>query len=299
MNYKSFFKTTKTRQTILNFVRWIPDGLMLQIQYYIKQGRRLNLKPPERFTEQMQYYKLFYRKDIMRECVDKYSVRGFVSGRNCGDTLNELYGVFNSPDDINFAALPMQFVLKKTNGGGGLNVIICRDKSRLDIEQTKAQLSAWLKLEKSHTGGREWAYYNLEPRIICERFLECAENPEAGIPDYKYFCFNGKVKYLVVDLDRFIGHKRNFYDKDWKYLDVSSDCENFGDHLPRPEGFEHMVSVAEKLSKGFPFVRVDLYMVEHKVYFGEMTFYPWSGYVQFRPDSFDYELGKHFSCGLL
>jgi hypothetical protein len=295
MDYTTIIKTSEGRQIILAFFRWVPDKVMIQIQYFIKQGHRLNLKEPKRFTEHLQYYKIHYRNKTLHTCVDKYEVRNYIEKIGCADTLNELYGVYDAVEDIDFSSLPQQFVLKKTNGGGGLNVILCQDKDKLNMEIVKKQLRGWLKPVKDHFGGREWAYYSLKSRIICERYLENDEHPEAGISDYKFFCFHGVAKYLVVDVDRFIGHKRNFYDRNWTYLGISSDCPNFGDTLPKVDGFEEMITLAEKISAEFPFVRVDLYRIAGKTYFGELTFYPWSGYVTFSPDEFDYTLGKCFN----
>ena len=142
--------------------------------------------------------------------------------------------------------------------------------------------------------GREWAYYGLQPGLVVEELLINSQNPAAGMNDYKIFCYNGKPKYIVVDVDRYIGHKRNFYDMEWKNLCVGSDCPACDREIEKPVGFDRMMEIAAKLSEGFPFVRVDLYNNEGKIYFGELTFYPWSGYVQFEPDSFDFELGEGF-----
>ena len=116
----------------------------------------------------------------------------------------------------------------------------------------------------------------------------------SGINDFKFFCYNGKVKYIVFDGDRYIKHKRNFYDKDWNYIDIQTDCDQLGNIIEKPKMLNEMKKTAEKLSKDFPYVRVDLYCINKKIYFGEMTFYPWTGYVQYTPDEFDYELGKDF-----
>ena len=294
MDYKKIFKNRETRKNILKLLNFVPNSIMLKVQYRLKTGRKLDLKNPKRFTEKLQWYKVNYRNPILASCVDKYDVREYVS--NCGleNILNKCYGVFNSVDEIDFGSLPERFVAKKTNGSGGLNVLFCKDKSTFNFDEAKKIMRNWVKEDENDTGGREWAYNGLKSRIVIEEYLENSQNPEAGISDYKFFCFDGKVYGLVVDVDRYIGHKRNFYDANWNYLDVSSDCPNFGDNLPKPEGFEKLVETAEVLSKGFPFVRVDLYLVENKIYFGELTFYPWSGYVQFTPDSFDFELGDKF-----
>ena len=294
MDYKKLIKTPEMRQNILRTLNFIPDDIMLKIQYYIKLGRRLKLRKPERFTEKLQWYKMYYRDPQMSQCVDKYQVREYVKSCNLEDSLVKCYGVFNSVEEVDFETLPNRFVLKKTNGGGGLNVLLCRDKETFDIEAAKATMLQWIQDSREEPGGREWAYKGIPTRIVAEEYLENEENPEAGISDYKFFCFDGEPVGLVVDVDRYTGHKRNFYDINWNYQDISSDCPNFGDHLPKPDGYEDMVEATRMLSKGFPFVRVDLYLIKGRVYFGELTFYPWSGYVQFSPDSFDYDMGKHF-----
>ena len=145
--------------------------------------------------------------------------------------------------------------------------------------------------------GREWAYTGIKPKIIVEKFLETpsTDGVDRGIADYKFLCFNGKPEVIVYDIDRFIEHKRNFYDTNWKYLDVSSDCPKFGDIVDKPQKLDEMLEIAKKLSEDFPAVRVDLYCVNNKIYFGEMTFYPWSGYTEFYPDTFDFTLGEQFN----
>ncbi len=293
MDYKKIFRTRKMRTRILRLLNFVPDESMLKLQYRVKLNRKLNLKNPLRFTEKLQWYKINYRIPVLRQCVDKYEVREYVANKGLANTLNELYGIYESFEEINFEELPNQFVIKTTNGGGGINVIICDDKNNFNIEETKQTIENWMSPKKI-SGGREWVYYGLKPKIIIEKYLINEKNPDAGITDYKIFCFDGKPKYLVVDIDRYIGHKRNFYDTNWNYLDISSDCPNFGDSFPKPEGLEEMLEVAALLSKEFPFVRVDLYYVEGQVIFGEMTFNPWSGYVQFNPDEFDFTLGDLF-----
>ena len=147
---------------------------------------------------------------------------------------------------------------------------------------------------KTRSGGREWAYYGLKPGIIVEELLINKKNPDAGINDYKILCYGGKPKYVIVDVDRYTNHKRNFYDIEWNDLNVTSDCPMYDKKMQKPKNYEDMLNIASKLSKPFPFVRVDLYNDNGKIYFGELTFYPWSGYVQFDPDEFDFLLGEPF-----
>lgn len=292
MDYKKILRSQKVRFLILKFLSFVPDSIMLKLQYRIKMGFKLNLANPQRFTEKLQWYKIHYRNELMGICVDKYEVRKYVESKGLDNTLNKLYCVCSDPDEIDFAALPDRFVIKTTDGGGGENIFICRDKSSLDVPQLKKTLLSW-KDKKNVNPGREWAYTLIkQSRYIVEEYLENEVNPEAGISDYKFFCFNGKPHCIAYDIDRYIGHKRNFYDIEWNNLHVSTDCDTFDDNLvPRPDGLEDMCKVAEILSKDFPFVRVDLYYIKGKVYFGELTFYPWSGYVKFSPQEFDYKLG--------
>lgn len=295
MNYKKIFRSQKLRFFILWFLKFIPDSIMLRMQYRIKLGRRLNLGEPKRFTEKIQWYKLYHRNPLMGQCVDKYAVREYIKSKGMGGSLTELYGVYGNASEIDFSVLPQKFVIKSTDGGGGENIFICRDKSQLDIQQVVQSITGW-KNKKNINAGREWAYTCIkESQYIVEEFLENRENPADSISDYKFFCFSGKPFCIAYDIDRYKGHKRNFYDINWNNLNILSDCENFSDICSsKPEGLDEMLKVAEKLSAGFSFVRVDLYHVNGKVYFGELTFYPWSGYVQFAPDEFDMILGREF-----
>lgn len=291
MNYKKVFRNQNTRFAILKALSWMPDRIMLPLQYRIKMNRRCDLKNPQRWTEKLQAYKMYYRNPVLHQCVDKYEVRKYIERRGCAKYLVQLYGVWNHASDIDFSKLPLSFVLKTTNGGGGEDVVLVRDKSKANLSETVAFLDK--KREKKVNAGREWAYTGIEkPRIIAEQLLTNNENPEAGVEDFKILCFHGEPHYIIVDKDRYIDHKRNFYTPSWERVDVTTDHEQFETPYPKPKNFEEMMEVARILSAEFPFVRVDLYNVDGKIYFGELTFYPWTGYVQFTPDKFDYELGK-------
>ena len=292
--YKNLIKSADTRRFILDALSILPDCLMLPLQYRIKLGRRLNLKSPKRFTEKIQWYKMNYRNPIMHQCVDKYKVREFVKDRGLEEILVPLIGKYDSIDQIEWEKLPDQFVIKTTHGGGGLNVVICDNKSLLDKEELNKKLRCSPVPVKPNTMGREWAYYSLKPGIVVEKLLINSANPAAGINDYKIFCYDGHAEYIIVDVDRYIGHKRNFYDREWNNLYVTSDCPASDFEIEKPDNLEQMLAIAEKLSVGFPFVRVDLYNVDGCIFFGELTFYPWSGYVQFIPDKWDYIFGKSF-----
>lgn len=292
--YKKYIKSPEVRNKILNLLWFVPDSVMLKLQYRIKLKRKLNLKNPKRYTEKIQWYKMYYRNPLMHKCVDKYLVRDYVKEKGLENILVKLYGKYDSIHDVDFDKIPQSFVIKTTHGGGGLNVIVCNDKNELDFNEIFTKLSSGDKPFRVRSGGREWAYYGLKPGIIVEELLTNTENPEAGINDYKIFCYNGKPEYIVVDVDRYIGHKRNFYNTDWENLHVTSDCPAADREVERPKKLNEMLKISSILSEGFPYVRVDLYEVGEQVFFGEMTFYPWSGYVQFIPDKFDFIFGNHF-----
>lgn len=290
--YQSIIKSRSTRFAILKALSFVPDSIMLPLQYRIKMGRWPNLKKPTRWTEKLQLYKMYYRNPELPICVDKYRVRQFIENKGLSDILNILYGVFDNANEIDFGKLPNSFVIKTTDGGGGNNVKLINDKNSLDIQNLKEEVNSWLNI-KDINAGREWAYTGIEKsQIIIEELLINKENPEAGIEDFKILCFHGQPKYIIVDKDRYIDHKRNFYTPEWKRVNVSTDHEQFEDVYPCPKNFDRMMEVAKKLSEDFPFVRVDLYNLDGKIYFGELTFYPWTGYVKFNPESFDEELGS-------
>jgi len=272
----------------------LPDAIMLPLQYRIKLKRKLNLNNPQRFTEKIQWYKMYYRNPIMHTCVDKYLVRQYVKDRGLESILVPLIGKYDSIEQIDWSELPNKFVIKTTHGGGGLNVIICNDKNRIDKNEVNEKLRCGKRAVKSNSMGREWAYYGLKPGIVVEELLINNDNPAAGINDYKIFCYNGHAKYIIVDVDRYIGHKRNFYDREWNNIHVTSDCPASDREIERPENLDELLTIAERLSIEFPYVRVDLYDVEGKIFFGELTFYPWSGYVQYLPDEADYMFGEDF-----
>lgn len=294
MDYKRIVRSSSMRQSILNILRFVPDKPMIQFQYRIKTGRKLDLKNPKRFTEKLQWYKLYYRNPVMVECVNKYAVREYVKSKGLENILVPLYAHYKWVEDVEWDRLPESFVIKTQHGGGGLNVIVVPDKSKITVEEVISKLHYSHEKVKAHGGGREWAYGGVDTGIVVEELLINREKPEAGVNDYKIFCYNGHAKYVIVDVDRYIGHKRNFYDRDWNNLHVTSDCPAADKENERPENLDAMLRVAEKLSEDFPYVRVDLYSVDGRVYFGELTFYPWSGYVQYTPDEWDYKFGGDF-----
>lgn len=276
---------------------FVPDTIMLKTQYRIKLRRNLNLKDPQRFTEKLQYYKVHYRNEDMFDCVDKYLVRAYIEKKMGNDKyLNTLYQVCNKADDIDFEQLPNQFVIKTSDGGNGDNILICTSKNSLKKQEVINLVNSW-RNKQYYVISREWAYKGArKSRVIVEKLLESDENSDGSIDDYKFLCYDGKFKYLWVDKDRYSDHKRGFWDEGLNFLSgVFSDHPTFKEPITLPENIKEMVEVAEKLASGFPFVRVDLYNIKGQIIFGELTFYPWSGYVQYTPDNFDFELGKNFN----
>lgn len=289
--YKRIIKSQKTRFKILNILRFIPDKLMIRIQYWIKLKRKLHLRHPKRYTEKIQWYKLYYRNPLMIKCVDKYCVRQYIAEKGLKHILNELYFAVDDPGKIDFGSLPNKFALKVTNGSE-TNIFI-KNKNEIDEEDIKNKLAYFLKMGNI-SAGREWAYKGSSKLIIAEKLLEDDTNTSGGISDYKFLCFNGVPHFIVYDCDRFSGHKRNIYDLDWNNLNIITDCPPIDRFVEKPTNLDEMIRIASILSEDFPAVRVDLYNIQGHIIFGELTFYPWSGYVEFAPDDFDVSLGELF-----
>ena len=298
MNYKKIIRSQKLRFRIMRLFNWVPDHVMLRLQYRIKMGFWPNFKHPMRFTEKLQLYKMKYRNPVMSQCVDKYEVRKYVESKGLGFILNDLYGVYDSVEEIDFALLPDKFVVKSTTGGGGLNVIVVKNKAQCNWEEIKQKICSWSQHKKvAISPGREWAYSGMgKTRIVVEKLLE---NPgENGLIDYKFFCFNGEPQYVYILGDRRQGEHPwlAIYDMNFKRLPYyTCDERCFEGEMDTPVCFNEMVKVAKKLSNDFPHVRVDLYNVKGQVVFGELTFYDSSGYDKFNPDKFDYVAGSYFT----
>lgn len=292
-SYKKILKNKYTRFFILYLLRFIPDKLMLRIQYWIKFKRKLDLKNPKRFTEKIQAYKLFYKNEKMVRCSDKYLVREYIKEKGLEGILNELYCVFDSPEQIDLSVLPDKFVLKVSNGSG--TNLICRDKSKLDLNKVKNDFKKYYTKIKANTG-REWPYMKSKSVIVAEKLLEDSSKENIPPTDYKIFCYNGKPEYVICISDRYTDKVNHLvYDTNWNKQHVISEGAYLDADEPRPENLDEMLRVASILSEEFPFARIDLYSVENKIIFGEITFYPWSGYMEFEPEEFDFVLGEKFN----
>ena len=296
MDYKKIIKKRSTRQKVLKALSFIPDEPMVRLQYWIKTGRLLNLKNPKRYTEKLQWYKLNYKDPLMAKCVDKYDVREYVESLGLESILNDCYGVFNSAEEVDFEVLPNSFVLKDSLGGGGNSVIICKDKAKANLEDYRALMRIWVNKPRAKTGGREWPYYSGKShRIVVEKYLE---QDDGDLPDFKFFCFDGKVFCVYLMTNYRENHDNGilgFLDRDFNLLPVHrADFKPLTVQPQKPENYQQMVEYAEILSKAFPHVRVDFFNINGQIVFGELTFFMASGYFMFEPDSFDYEMGRCF-----
>ncbi|KHJ67953.1 glycosyl transferase [Pantoea rodasii] len=265
-----------TVKSALKFSANISPEFSAKAHYYIKFKKKLNLRNPTNFNEKIQWLKFNeYKGDIYTLCADKYKVREYIISKGCGEILNELYGVYDNPQAIDYDALPEKFALK-CNHGAGYN-IICENKSSLDIEKTNKKLNEWLKQDfSSHFV--EPQYKKIERKILCEKFIE---NELGGFPDdYKFYCFNGKPYAVMVCIGREKGTPKFYYfDMDWNPLPFEDTIELINDNqLPEmPEGFHKMKEYAFKLATDFKFVRADFYLLNGQVIFGELTFTPSAG----------------------
>lgn len=300
MDYKKIIKSRELRLLVLRFLNIVPDKAMLKLQYRIKFGRRLELKNPRRFSEKLQWYKLYYRDPIMTQCAGKHDVRQYVKDKGLEYILNGQIGVYDSVDEINFSSLPERFVIKATVGAAGRQVLVCTDKKNSDIDAIRERIRGWMykNTDKSRkNAGREWAYNNVKQRLVVEEYIDSSACKN-GLLSYKIFCFGGRAKflYVIADIkDGFFDAGYGIYSNKFEKLPYTRVGE---EHLvleqAKPENFEEMISVAETLAEGFPHVRVDLYNVEGKIIFGEMTFYNDSGYMKYDPDEFDFIAGEMF-----
>lgn len=296
MNIASKFKSViKNPLSLITYIeskykiKFIPDKRYVQIQYYKEIGQKLDLDNPTTFNEKIQWLKLYDRDSKYTRLVDKYAVREYIAEKLGEEYLIPLIGVYNNFDDINFEELPNQFVLKCNHDSGG--IAICKDKSIFNKEEARKILNKSLKRNYYYTC-REWPYKNIKPKIICEKYMV----DESGIElkDYKFMCFNGIPKCLFVVSNRHLNSGMNidFYDMNWNIMPFKRRYPNSGNIIPKPKSFEKMVEFAKLLSENIPFVRVDFYDINGQLYFGEITFYPGSGYEEFTPEFYDELLGS-------
>ena len=266
------------------------DERYLKLMFRDRMGYWLNLKNPQTFNEKLQWLKLYNRRSEYTTMVDKYEAKLYVAERIGEEYIIPTLGVWERFDDIDFDALPDQFVLKCTHDSGGL--IIVRDKSKLDKEKARERIEKSLK-HNYYWHGREWPYKNVKPRIIAEKYM--VDESGYDLKDYKFFCFDGKVKLCMIERDRAKGrngHAVDFFDRNFEHQNITVDgYPNSVQAYKKPANYDEMIAISEKLAKNIPHIRVDLYNINGRCYFGELTFFQASGSIQFSPPEWDKVLG--------
>lgn len=275
-------------------IKFISDENYLKILYSMVTNSKLNLDNPKSFNEKIQWLKLNDRKDIYTLMADKYEVKKIVSEKIGEQYLIPTYGIFEKFDDINFDNLPNKFVIKSTHSSG--TVCICDDKKKLNKKKIKKSITKDLKKNYFYQF-REWPYKNIKGRIIIEENMR--EKNTENLNDYKIYCFNGKPELILVCSNRNKKKKNtDFFDLEWNKLDFTrSKSKNSSNNIKKPNCLSEMIHIAEKLSEGTYFLRVDLYEIENRVYFGELTFYPSSGFENFNPKVWNDILGEKINLG--
>lgn len=262
------------------------DREFVEMLYEQRTGRKPQLDNPQKFTEKLQWLKLNYRDPDIPLCSDKYEAKKYIERKGFPELLIPTLAVYDNADEIDLDKLPEEFIIKATHGSGWN--VICRDKSKIDWKHTKKTMNTWLA-ENLYIFGREWNYKEQTPRLIVEPLMDTKP-----LVDYKFMCFNGKCRAMQVNHDVEDRHYVDYYDSEWNlFADMScgvADCT--GKAIPKPEQFDEMKQIAEQLAKPFPFVRVDLYNINGKIYFGEMTYFPGSGFWNITPVKYDDMFGE-------
>lgn len=274
------------KQTLLNLA---PDSLFLKWRYWRIFGRRLNLRRPKTYNEKLQWLKLHDRNPVYTMLVDKIEVKDWVAKRIGEEHVLQTIQIWDDVDDIDITNLPDQFVLKTNHDSGG--IVICRDKELFDLKEAKKLLKEHFDINWYYMA-REWPYKDVRPRVFAEVYL--ADYATGDLPDYKFFCFDGEAKALFVATERFAESetKFDFFDMDFNHLPFRNGHPNSDKPINKPKHFDEMRAFAERLSFGLPHVRVDFYETDAGVYFGEMTFSHWAGFVPFEPEEWDEIFGS-------
>ena len=275
----------------MGLLNWMPDVMYLKLRHRVIFKKKLNLKDPVDFNEKLHWLKLYDRKDEYTMMADKYRVRDYIAERLGEEYLIPLLGVWDRPEDIDFDSLPEQFVIKCNHDSG--SVTVCRDRKSFNKEAALAKLRRGMKRNMYHFC-REWPYKNIKPCIIAEAFMH-DEEQQNGLADYKFYCFNGDPKTLYVsrDMDNHENASIKFMYPDWTAAPFRrKEFKEIAEIPKKPKRFDEMMEIARQLSKDIPFVRVDLYEVNGKIYFSELTFSPGGGLMQITPDEWYDTLGS-------
>ena len=290
--YKIIFKIL----ALVKLINFLPDKIYLKMIYKIQLHKDLNLNNPQTFNEKIQWLKLYDRKPEYAKMVDKYEAKKYVSNIIGEEHIIPTIGIYEKFEDINFDKLPNQFVMKCTHDSGG--IVICKNKKDLDIKQAKKKINKSLKRNYFYNG-REWPYKNVKPRIIIEKYMK--DNSKNELIDYKLMCFNGQCKIIFTCTDRYSndGLKVTFFDLNWNKLPFERHYPTDIKIINKPKNLEKMLDFSKKLSKNIPFVRTDFYEINEMLYFGEMTFFPGSGFEEFKPEEWDKKIGDMIDLSLV
>ncbi len=287
---KKYFKyPERLGESILErFFKWLPDKTYIKLLFRFRMGYKLDLNNPQTFCEKLQWLKLYNRRPEYTQMVDKYAVKDYVAKIIGEEYIIPTLGVWDKPEEIEWDKLPDKFVLKTTHGGGSSGVVICKDKASLDKEKAMQKLRKNL-MQDNYRKFREWPYKNVPRRIIAEQFIESKDDE---LNDYKVFNFGGEPRMIEVDYNRFKGHLRNLYTTDWERINATikypSDPTR---EFAKPEVLEELKELCKKVSAGIPHVRSDFYIVDNKIFFGELTFYHGSGFEKTSPENFNKTIG--------
>ena len=270
-------------------LKWMPDKPYVKLLYWTYMGKKLCLKNPKTYNEKLQWLKLYDRNDIYTTMVDKYAAKSYVEKIIGNQYIIPNLGVWNNPEEIDFESLPEKFVLKSTHDSGGIQII---DKNRGYDKEKIINFFRRRLSQGTYAKQREWPYKNVPRRIIAEQYMEDDKTHE--LRDYKFFCFDGEVKALFIATDRQSDNPTafDFFDPEFNWLDIRHGHPNAKVKPEKPVNFELMKQLAAKLSEGFPQLRVDLYEINGKVYFGELTFFHHGGITPFDPENWDYKFGE-------
>ena len=279
--------SNKLAKKVRYALRFIPDDIYIQLNYFAHFKKFCNLNNPKTYNEKLNWLKLHDHNPTYTSLVDKYEVKEYVAKTIGNEYIIPTLGVWDSFDDIEFDKLPNQFVLKCTHDSEGL--VIVKDKSELDKKNAKEKIETALK-QNFYYIGREWPYKNVKPRIIAEKYME--DHIDGELRDYKFFCFDGEPKLMFIASDRDSDHvKFDYYDLQFNHLDIKQKYPHSQKELRKPVTFENMIELSKILSKGYAHVRVDFYEVDGHLYFGELTFYHFSGFMPFVPNYWDKVFG--------
>ena len=274
---------------MMNILNLLPDKLFLSLKYRYKTGFKIDWKNPKTYTEKLQWLKINDHNPEYIKLVDKYEAKQYIKNIIGEKYIIPTYGIYDRFEDINFDNLPEQFVIKCTHDSGG--IIICKNKKNFDYKKAYNVINKCLKNNYFY-GGREWPYKNIKPRIIVEKYME--DNSTNELRDYKFFVFEGKAELMFIASGRFSKNDTcfDFFDMNFNHLNIKNGHPNANITFEKPLKFNQMKNLAEKIGKHMKHVRVDFYIVNNEIYFGEITLYHHSGFVKFYPYEWDEFYGK-------